>query len=446
MRDDAKHPWREAFRSLWFLPSVFVVLALAAGYLLSQVELTGGIWDSLIFQGSAGAARELLVVVAGTMITVTGLVFVLTVVALQIASTQFSLRLLRTFLQDTGTRLVLGVFVATFAYSLGGLFTVGQTADDGSPFVPRLAVTGSLLLALGSVGMLVYYIQHITNSIRIDTVMVGVRTVTQRSIRRHFPGRVTDVDDSPGPRPTPPADAAIITSDRSGYIQEHDIEALLAVTRRFDVGIQLRHQVGQHVVAGAPLGWVWADRTLSAVDVETIHVPVNRAVARGDERRVEDDVGFGLRQLVDIAVRAVAPSLNDPYTAVQAVQHLSVLLTELATVDISDHCHGDRDRLRLFVPVPTFGVFLDIVVGNLRRNARNRPRVLVELFRMLENAAVTGAPASRRTEIADRVRQIMSDVEDMRYLDGNSEHDVEWIRFHADRAIRATETGTVAPR
>jgi uncharacterized membrane protein len=132
---------------------VFIAAALAAGYGLSGIEVAqGSFLDSLIFGGDAGAARELLIVVSGTMITVTGLVFVLTVVALQIASTQFSPRLLRSFLQDPGRRLVLSVFVATFAYSLGRLFTVGQTSDDGTRFVPRLTVTGSLVSALSAWG------------------------------------------------------------------------------------------------------------------------------------------------------------------------------------------------------------------------------------------------------------------------------------------------------
>lgn len=179
--EEYRYPWRDAFRSLWFLPTVFnlgafILGALASGFFLSRVVIDAdGPLATLVFQGDASAARELLIVVSGTMITVTSLVFVLTVVALQIASTQFSPRLLRSFLEDPGTRLVLSVFVSTFAYSLGGLFTVGQVDASGQPFVPRLAVTGSLGLALTSVGMLIYYIQHITNAIRIDTVMLGVR-------------------------------------------------------------------------------------------------------------------------------------------------------------------------------------------------------------------------------------------------------------------------------
>ena len=269
------------------------------------------------------------------MITVTGLVFVLTVVALQIASTQFSPRLLRSFLQDPGTRLVLSVFVATFSYSLGGLFTVGQTANDGTVFVPRVAVTGSLLLALLSVGMLVYYIQHITNSIRIDTVMLGVRRATTRAIHDQFPTPALTEELQPA-RPVPPDDAWALPAARSGYVQEVLLDDLEDIARSAGITIRLRPQVGQHVVAGTPHAWIWSWDTADP-DTATLGPSINRAVVTAHERHVEDDVGFGVRQLVDIGLRAVAPSINDPYTAVQAVQHLSIVISRAGRC-----CHRRR--------------------------------------------------------------------------------------------------------
>jgi uncharacterized membrane protein len=439
MPGEVRHPWREAVRSLWFLPSVFIVAALASGYGLSRIEISdGGRFESLIFQGSPSAARELLTVVSGTMITVTGLVFVLTVVALQIASTQFSPRLLRSFLQDPGTRLVLSVFVATFAYSLGGLFTVGQVGDDGVAFVPRLAVTGSLILALLSVGMLVYYIQHITNSIRIDTVMLGIRRVTAQAIRREFARPVPTPSRGVSEPPVPEANALTITSDKSGYVQEIDVEALAAIARSVDGTLRLRVQTGHHVVAGTPLGWVWPAPVTGQM---TLNTAINGAVVRAHERTVDHDVGFGIRQLVDVALRAIAPSVNDPYTAVQAIQHLAVLFVDLALVSTDDHQVWDEDLLRLYVPVPGFELFLDLVCSNLRGTAADRPRVMVELLRLLETVSVVGTCEARRHEIARQVEIVVSDCERRIGL----ESDFAWVRTLADRARYAAQTGSVAP-
>lgn len=410
MPTDLRHHWRDVARSLWFMPTLAVIGSLLAGYLLSQVEVgTDDLLSPILFRGDAGAARELLIVVSGTMITVTGLVFVLTVVALQIASTQFSPRLLRSFLQDPGTRLVLSVFVATFAYSLGGLFTVGQDTDAGESFVPRLAVTGSLFLALVSVGMLVYYIQHITNSIRIDTVMHGVRRATIKAIHRHHPVPVEQAED-PLPPPDIPEDALLVAVDRSGYLEQIEIEALHRLANESDLTIRIRPQVGHHLVSGSALAWVWG-HSPGSIDEDRLSSAVNREVILTVERRVDHDVGFGIRQLIDIELKAVSPSINDPYTAVQAVQHLSIIMTELAPLATDDIRLVDDGRVRVFVPVPGFLLFLDTLCSNVRRSAANRPRVVIALLRLLETVAASATSPARRDEVADQIELIVEDAE-----------------------------------
>lgn len=454
VREDLRHSGRETVRSIAFLPTVFVLVALVAGYVLSRVQPPSSpMLDWLVFRGSATAARELLIVVSGTMITVTGLVFALTVVALQIASTQFSVRLLRTFLQDAGTRAVLGVFVATFAYSLGGLFTVGQANEDGVDFVPRLAVTGSLILALLSVGMLVYFIQHLTNSIRIDTVMLRVETETRRAIARRFPDPIGN-DSPPRPRPVPAADATVIATRRSGYVQGFNVDALVRLARRHGVTIQLRPEVGYHVVAGTPLAWIRPHPSADpagvaadgagesgAIDTEAIAVGINREVAIHRERSLDDDVVFGIRQLIDIAMRAVAPSVNDPYTAAQAIHHLTVVVADLAGRAIPDIHRDDGDHLRLFIPVPRFETYLDIITDHLRRSAGDRPRVVFELLRLLETVAVVGTSKSRRLATIERIDRIEADSE----LLIRAALDQEAISAAAERARESARTGVMQP-
>ncbi len=440
MEDEYRYPWREIVRSLWFLPAVFVIGALVAGYGLSQVTLSDeGFFAPILFRGDATAARQLLTVVAGTMITVTGLVFVLTVVALQIASTQFSPRLLRSFLQDRGTRLVLSVFVATFAYSLGGLFTVGQDTAEGSEFVPQLAVTGSLILALLSVGMLVYYIQHITNAIRIDTVMHSVRRATLDAIRRHHPEPVTGRVRVPVVAPKPPEHAVLVAVRTSGYLQEVDAPALSRLAGELGITIRIRPQVGHHLVAGSTLAWAWRANGGGDLDVERVSRAVNDAVLMTVERRVESDIGFGIRQLVDIAMKAVAPSMNDPYTAVQAIQHLAIVMTELATVAIDDQWIGDESGEGVFVPVPKFELALDTVCSNVRRNAANRPRVLIALLRLLESVAAADTTPERREAVAHHVALIMHSAE--RAIPTPT--DLDPIRQMAHDAAFAAEHGRV---
>jgi uncharacterized membrane protein len=190
--------------ALWLMPSAAVAVSLVAGAVLSQVKVErDSTFGRLLFRGDANAARELLIVVSATMITVTGLVFSLTVVALQLSSTQFSPRLLRSFLRDRGTQVVLSVFVSTFAYATAGLYTVGRVID-GEPYVPALAISGALFLVLGSVIAFVWYLHHLAHSIQIDDIMRRLERTTLAVVRRGAiggPGRTVNA------LPQPPADA-----------------------------------------------------------------------------------------------------------------------------------------------------------------------------------------------------------------------------------------------
>ncbi len=436
--------WRflklEVVRTLWFLPSVSVIVSLVAGFVLSTIEVSEDAWYvDLVFKGTASNARQLLSVITGTMITVTGLVFALTVVALQIASTQFSPRLLKFFLRDLGTRLVLSTFVATFAYSLAGLFTVGGKTDTGEEFLPSLAVTGALILALFSVGMLVFYIQHITNSIRIDTVMYGVERATVAAIHRVHPTSVNE-DVVHIVRPSPPPEATVIAIDRPGYVEGADMGRLEKIANRHGIVIRIRSQVGHHLVDGSGLGWAWSISG-DPIDATTVTTEINRAIRIRHERIEDTDIGYGLRQLIDVSMKAVAPSVNDPYTAVQAVQHISVVLTTLGRVRTKDRFRVDAEgRVRVFMPEVDFEYHLATVCSHVRQVAARRPRVMEALLAMLETIAAGGTTASRRRAISVEIDRVLADAE----REIPQPADLAPVIAMADAAKYAAEHGTVA--
>lgn len=430
----------EFLGSLWFMPAVFVAGSLVVGYVLSNVEVSEEwFFSGLVFSGTAENARQLLAVISGTMITVTGLVFVLTVVALQIASTQFSPRLLRFFLRDFGTRLVLSTFVATFAYSLAGLFTVGRGVENGDEFLPQIAVTGALLLALVSVGMLVYYIQHITNSIRIDTVIKAVERATVHSIQRLLPDPVSD-HVQPTALGDPPSASIIVPIDRAGYVQDFDLEALGELASAHGLTIKVRASVGHHLVDGSAVAWVW-NPAGDPMDAEEITKALNHATLIKVERGTEHDVGYGLRQLIDVAMRAMAPSVNDSYTAVQAIHHLAVVLSALARVSTEPRVWLDESgQVRVSVPEVPFEQHLKTVSSHLRRSAADRPRVVVALLRLLESVALSGTTASRRTAIAEEIRLVMQDAT----RETRQPADLEYVRDMYDAALHAATHGEVS--
>jgi uncharacterized membrane protein len=404
--------WDYVGGALWVLPTLTVLVFLLIGAALSRVEVDGDTpWTRLAFQGTAEDARSLLIVVSSTMITVTGLVFALTIVALQIASGQYSPRLLRSFMRDRGTQLVLSIFVGAFAYSTAGLYTVGVQGSGQEAFVPRLAVSGSLALALASVGVLIYFIHHLAHSIQIDTIMSQVERET-RSV-------IDDVySDQPRYRepeelcPEPPPEAVDLPSPRSGYIQAVDPDPLFQVAVQHDRVVVLARQVGDHIVAGTPIARAWPrSATRPPPGAETLREAVAAGVLVGFERTVVQDVGFGIRRLVDIANKALSPAINDPYTGVQAVHHLSVLLCGLARLRLGDWTvHDDRGELRVAVPRPTFADYLRLGTAQIRRFGAGEPAVTRALIVALRDFGTSSATEDRRHACVRNIRLVLDDA------------------------------------
>jgi uncharacterized membrane protein len=342
----------------------------------------------LAFQGTPEDARQMLIVVSSTMITVTGLVFALTIIALQIASGQYSPRLLRNFMRDRGTQFVLSIFVGAFAYSTAGLHTVGVQSHGQEAFMPRLAVSGSLGLALASLGVLIYFIHHLAYSIQIDTIMSMIVRETLRVIEDLYPDQLGTRE--PEERcPNPPACAVALPSDYSGYIQAVQPEALVQAATRHDLIIRLARRVGHFVVAGTPIIWAWhrsPDHPPPAPGL--LQEAIRDSVQIGFERTMLQDVPFGIRRLVDIGNKALSPAVNDPYTATQAVHHLSVVLCVLARRRLGDWlCRDEHGTVRVAVPFPEFADYLRLGTEQIRRfGSRRLPGAWSSSSRMLAAA------------------------------------------------------------
>jgi uncharacterized membrane protein len=400
--------WREYVAgSLWVVPGLCGLVAMAVGALLARVDAgPGTVLAPLAFQGTADDARSLLAGISATVVTVIALVLGLTVVALQLSSTQFSPRLLRNFLRDRPNQVVLGVFVATFSYATAGLFTVGLAAGGRSEDYPRLAVSGALALLFASLAMVVYFADHLTHSIQIDSIMKRV----ERSVLRvvgHEPA-----DDVEAGLPDVPTWARPVHARRSGYLQTIHPEALLPMVARDGLQVAFRRLVGDHVVAGTVLAWVWtADPDRTPPDPLQIADQVRGAVRIGFERTFEQDIGFGLRQLVDIACKALSPGINDPYTAVQSIDHLSVIFCLLADRPLGSHVLRAGPG-SVAVPARSFGEHLAIMCGLIRRYGCREPTVLMALLRLLDACAeVLPDDPARRTAIRREATLIRQDAE-----------------------------------
>jgi uncharacterized membrane protein len=386
IRGDAVREYTRA--SLWVLPAACAVVALVAGSLMSLVDVGPG--SPIAFQGTADDARALLIGIASTMVTVIALLLGLAVVALQLASTQFSPRLLRNFLRDRPNQIVLGVFVGTFAYSTAGLFTVGVASGQRVDQFPRLAVTVAIVLLFVSLGLLVYFADHLAHSIQVDNVMRIVERTTLPVIQRLEAG---------GESPDVPEEVSLVPAPSSGYLQVVHIERLLTLAATAHIHIRVHPTVGEHIVEGAPLASVWPITTEGRPVPATLPRSIASEIRIGFERTLEQDPGFGLRQLVDAACKALSPAVNDPYTAIQAIDHLSVLYAGLAARPLGDYvAHDSHTGATVTVPRRSFAEHLSLGVGLIRRYGAAEPTVICALLRLLTAALHTTGRQPQRWE------------------------------------------------
>ncbi|MFD3730223.1 DUF2254 domain-containing protein [Streptomyces sp. NPDC058632] len=403
---------------LWPLPTLGVVLAVAAGVGLPRLDariqhdIPPWLKDYL-FGGGADAARTVLEAIAGSLISVTALTFSLTVVTLQLASSQFSPRLLRTFTADRYVQTTLALFLATFAYVLTVLRTV-RTGDDGQVmFVPQVSVTVAFLLTLASVLGLVLFLSHLAREIRVETMMQSVHSAADRTIHRLLPERASAAEDLGAP-PEPPADALALPVRKSGFLTAVDEEALLEAAVEADAVLLIDRHPGSSLITGTPMGAAWprAGEPFSHETRTHLVRKAAEAVSTGTERTEAQDVAFGLRQLTDITAKALSPGVNDPTTAVHALSHSSALLCELARRGLGPRVlHDDQHRVRVVLRRPDLADLLDLAVAQPLRYGAAEPAVLNRVAMLLRELAWNSAPDQHPPVAAafDRLRSTAAD-------------------------------------
>ncbi len=398
---------RDALRSqLWPVPLLGVLLGLALGIALPRIDasvdshLSAGLTE-YVFGGGPDAARTLLGVITGSLITVTSLTFSLTVVTLQLASSQFSPRLLRTFSRDRYVHVTLALFLGTFSYALAVLRTVRDESDRIGEFVPRISVSLAFLLCLASVVGLVVFLAHLARKIRVEAMLVQVHQDATEALRRILPV-LEDGDGGPELGPAAPADAMPVPAPDNGFLLTLDSEALLQAARGVDAVILVDQGPGSSLVRGVPVGVAWArEGKLGPEDAERLREAVAEAVTTGIERTAVQDIGYGLKQLTDVCVKALSPGINDPTTAIHALGHTSAWLCELAGRDLAPQLLRDEDgELRIILRRAAFGDLVEGALGPPRRYGASDPLVLARILDLLRELAWSARRPEQRDAIS----------------------------------------------
>ncbi|MGY4712051.1 DUF2254 domain-containing protein [Mycolicibacterium sp. CBM1] len=405
----------DAIRSrLWPVPALCVVTAVLVGIGLPQLDAAidarmSPMLARYLFGGSADAAREVLGAVATSLMTVTSLTFSLTLVTLQLASSQYSPRLLRTFAADPFVQRTLALFLATFAYALTVLRTVRNESEASSLFVPRISVTVAYLLAMASVLALVLFLGHLVRQIRIETMLDHVSTDITDMVRR-IGHPLDEEDEASGLTPVPPAHCEIVTARSSGFLVQVDERALVAAAVDADAVVWIDRPVGANVVAGAPVAFFWtpdAGKAPNERERDALRDCVVAALHTGVERTATQDIGYGLRQMVDVVVRALSPGINDPTTAIHALNSCTAVLCELVGYRLGTRVLLDGDEAaRVVLRQPDFPELLDLVCGQPQLYGAQDPQVMRALLGLLRDVAWVVRLPGQREAIAQRCAQL----------------------------------------
>jgi uncharacterized membrane protein len=361
--------------AFWFVPTLMVLAGILGAVGLVSLDRDGRVPDVLIqsawlYNGGGMGARTLLGTVAASAIGVAGTVFSITIAALSLAAGQMGPRLLRQFTQDRGNQFTLGAFLGTFSYALMVLRSVRMQDEGLGEFVPHLALSAGILLAFLCVATLVYFVNHMAGRINVDTVIELVSDEVRDSIKRLGS---TEPTTERMPRLVSHA-AGLVAAPRRGYVSNIDASSLADWAAQQDTVLQLLVRAGDHVNPGAPIA-------ICRPMVDGAAEAIRDALSVSPQRASGDDIEYAVRQLVEVAVRALSPGINDPFTAMSVLDRLGGALCDMVPLHLPNGLHLRGERCVLVVPAVDYDGLVDGMFHLIRQNASGSPAVLV---RMLE--------------------------------------------------------------
>jgi uncharacterized membrane protein len=433
--------WERLRDSLWFVPSLIVLLAITLGVLMIEAStlIDDGVlarWPRIFGVGPEGS-RSMLAAIASSMITVAGVTFSITMVAVTQASAQYSPRILRNFMRDRANQAVLGVFVGIFAYCLVVLRTIRE--GETSTFVPSLAVLAGVLLALLGVAVLIFFVHHIASTLQASEIIARIAGETRGVLERLYH---EDGAAAAGPDVRPDRWHAV-SAPATGYLQRANLEGLVQLADRHDLLVRLDRSTGEFVVRGRPVasfaphpdgapGGSGADR-----HPDELADAIARQLVVGRYRTIDHDPSFGVRQLVDVALKALSPGVNDGTTAVTCIDYLGALLVGTAGRRRAQQHRGRNTwagRVRVITCEPGFEELLEMSVDEIRRHARGHVGVLLRQLGMLEEVAAVTPEGDPRRAVARQVELVRRAAE----ATVRHPYDLERIEAAATHALAAT--------
>ncbi len=390
MRTHAEHFWESLRSTYWFIPAAIILSMICLAYLTQLLDERQ--WFDIatllpgVFNGGPDGARSMLSTIAGSMMTAAAVTFSITIAALASTSSQYGPRLLRIFMRDVASQVVLGTLVGTFIYCLLILRQVPSTSS--SLLVPHFATTMAMLLALACIVALIYFIHHMASLLQISNVAAHVGNELLSSIENMFPenlGQGAEIGEredaislsGSGTGILPDADQKAVEAHRIGYIQAIDNDKLMALAIEHDAVIQVDLRPGRFIVQDTRLAVIWPG-THASPDLESA---LQKVFLIGSRRTPYQDIELYFDELTEIALRAMSPGINDPYTAIICIDWLTGGLTALSRRQMpSRYRYDDDNHLRVIADGPSLADLIDASFDRIRNVSRSHPSVLLKLL------------------------------------------------------------------
>jgi uncharacterized membrane protein len=429
--------WQETRSSFWFVPAAIVLGAVGLAIFLIAVDAAVDLhvverWPLLFGAGAAGT-RGMLATIASSMITVAGVAFSITIVALALASSQYTSRILRNFMRNRVNQTVLGVFLGIFAYCLIVLRTI--RGGDETAFVPPLAVLVGVGLAFVGIGSLIFFIHHIAKSIQASSIIAAAARDTIDAVDQLFPeGLGEDAEEDSDGNLAPSfaeQDWSAVVARKTGYIESVDGKVLMTFARERRTILRMERGIGEFVIEGSPLISL---EGLGELD-ETTKAELNAAYLISPQRTVQQDVAFGIRQIVDIAMKALSPGINETTTAVMCVDYLAAILVRLVARRVATSHRLDQGELRLIARGPSFESLVAEAFDQIRQNAEGNIAVLTRQLQALEIIACRTGNVHRRRVLWQQAELIATMAERI----ATSPRDVAGVQASLARLSQALE-------
>lgn len=388
--------WDAVRSSLWAIPLVMAIAAGVLAYAALNTDLPPGFGAAwFLYSGDADEAPQFLANLVSSMITMATLAISITMVVLALAAQQLGPRLIRSFMADRRTQAMLGLFLATVVY----LLLVLRSSYGLGQSVPNLAVTIGAALVLLCVLTLLFFVHHLARSIIADNVIARVGTQLDTDIRRLLPEKKSSRRPTPvGPRHNP------VALTRGGHIQAIDYDSIVRAAAQHDASVKLTIRAGQHAVPGAICAYVDTQGTPDDGLCEAIR----SAILLGNERTDVQDLEFSVHQLVEIALRALSPGINDAYTAVAVVDRLSLSLALAMRRGPAVDAWEDGDGVtRVRGPVSSFEGIVDAAFNQIRQSAAGNPAVLIRMASDISQL-LAQADMAQRPVLEKQLRLVVS--------------------------------------